>query len=341
MKKLLILLASLMLALSFIACGDDDDDAGDNGTPGYPPPAYAEASSAVLHVTLPDTYNYYDATGNETKNEVDASAAGLFAGLTLTTGIEIDASTTASGFLLEQFITLDAVKAVTPDQDDKLGSSDPRSLYNVFYVSNMDGFSNRTRFSSGMYTYDLSWDIVKQGYLVYEKEFDGKIVYPGLDVSNMFKTKWAYDVYLLRKIDVQIGDATDTVVSFETAATTDSYVDDSGYDVGTTKFTVSTISFTNYSSKGTVYYTNVKAISLDQFITSYVTASPQSYTYDIIAVDEFAKEDWTYEQIQKAYFLPDYEFVCQVDASGAENIQVSSTKVNFPKTIKLVSTSTR
>ena len=144
----------------------------------------------------------------------------------------------------------------------------------------------------------------------------------------MYSTKYAYDIYLFRKIDVKRPDAAGSRVTFEVSATTDNYVDDTTYTttttLTTTKFTVQTMSFGSYTS--------VRAIPLVQFRTDYVIDTPGSYTYKIVGLDGTAQEGWSYAAMQKANYLVDYDYICQVDG-GAE---VAGTKVDFPVRIELI-----
>ncbi len=295
----------------------------------------APVASSFLHYTFPDQWAYKNGGGT-----LEDEHAALFSAYTLTDDILYSAGPPAvyvSGYAMDQFVDKDAVNAATPDPDAKLGTNDARALYSLVTRSNKDGFSNRTDFlrldTENAYTTDLRWDQFNQGYLL-RIDKDGRTFYPTsvAGVVGKHRTKWAYDIYMFRKIDVKRPDAAGSLATFEIGATTDSYVDDTAYNTvwgrTTTKFTVETISF------GT--YTNVKAISLDQFLTDYITDTPDAYTYKIVAVDGFARNGWTYAHMQQAYYLPDYEFIVQV-AGGA---QVSGTKLNYPVRIEVISGST-
>ncbi|HEY9162489.1 MAG TPA: hypothetical protein VIS94_15530 [Desulfomonilia bacterium] len=294
----------------------------------------APVASSFLHYTFPDQLAYRNSGGT-----LEDEHAALFSDYTLTENILYSAGPPAvyvSGYALSQFVDMDAVNEATPDPDAKLGTNDARALYSFVTRSNNDNYSNRTDFlrsdTSNAYTPDLGWDQFSLGYLL-RIDKDGRTFYPTsiAGVVGKHKTKWAYDIYMFRKIDVKRPDAAGSIAKFETAATTDSYVDDTSYNTvwgkWTTKFTVETISF------GT--YTNVKAISLDQFLTDYITDTPDAYTYKIVAVDGFSRNGWTYANMQQAYYLPDYEFIVQV-AGGA---QVSGTKLNYPVRIEVISSS--
>ena len=292
----------------------------------------APVASNFLHYNFPDQWAYKNGGGT-----LEGEHAALFSDYTLTDSILYSAGPPevyVSGYALPQFVDMDTVNAATPDPDAKLATNDARALYSIVTRSNKDGFSNRTDFlrsdSENAYTPDLKWDQFFQGYLL-RIDKDGRTFYPTsvTGVVGKHRTKWAYDIYMFRKIDVKRPDAAGSLATFETGATTDSYVDDTAYNTvwgrWTTKFTVETISF------GT--YTNVKAISLDQFLTDYITDTPDAYTYKIVAMDGFARQGWTYANMHQAYYLPDYEFIVQV-AGGA---QVSGTKINYPVRIEVIS----
>jgi hypothetical protein len=286
----------------------------------------SEPAPQFLHYTLPDQYSYVQ-NGGLAADE----AATLFSSYTLTYGILYKDGSLVSGYALSQFVDKNTVNEATPDPDGVLGIKDARKLYSLFTRSNMDGFSIRTHFLTlGIYTTDLRWDQFIQGYLL-DMNYSGSVFYPtSVGVVNKHNNKYAYDIYMFRKIDVKRPDAAGSLATFEVQATTDSYVDDTNYHsitgLWTTKFTVGTMSFGAY--------TNVKAISLVQFLTDYVTNTPNSYTYKIVAVDDTFKEGWTYADMQRAYYLPDYDFIIQVD--GSNNI-ISGTKINYPVRIELIS----
>ncbi|MEN6318410.1 MAG: hypothetical protein ABFD82_06600 [Syntrophaceae bacterium] len=288
---------------------------------------------SFLHYTLPDQYNFL--TNYPGKTVADEPAI-LFSAYTLTTGIDYGGGTLVSGYALNQFVDKDTVNAATPDPDGVLGTNDARQLYSVVVRSNQDGFSNRTKFydngsKAEVYNADLRWDQFTKGYLL-DLNYTGKTYFEATltgEFMKMFNTKYAYDIYMFRKIDVKRPDAAGSLATFEVGATTDSYVDDTNYTASnggltTTKFTITTISFGAY--------TNVKAISLDQFLSDYVTDIPGSYTYKIVALDGTFKEGWTYANMHQAYYLPDFDFIVQVTGGS----QVAGTKINFPVRIELI-----
>lgn len=290
-----------------------------------------KTASGFLHYTLPDQYQY-EQDGGLIANE----AAALFSGYTLTNGIDYGKGTEVSGYALDQFVDKAAVNAATPDPDGVLETHDARKLYSVVLRSKQDGFSNRTKFiGQGYYNADLTWDQFVLGYLL-DLNYSGKVHYPGSVAEpptqvKMYNIKYVYDIYMFRKIDVKRPDADGTIATFEVAATADNHVDDATYatstGLATTKFEVSKKSFGAY--------TNVNVIPLTQFLTDYVTGTPASYTYEIIALDDTKSQTgWTYAAMQQAYYLPDYDFIIQIDASG--NV-VAGTKINFPVRIELIS----
>ena len=292
---------------------------------------YTGIAPQYLHYTLPDQYNYL---ANNPGKTVADEAEILFSGYTLTNGVIYQDGSLISGYALGQFVDKSAVNEATPDLEGVLGTNDARALYSVLVRSNMDGFSIRTHFLTlGIYTVDLRWDQFIQGYLL-DLNYSGRVFYPAsVGVVKKHNNKYAYDIYMFRKIDVKRPDAAGSLATFEVQATTDSYVDDTYYhsitSLSTTKFTVGTMSFGAY--------TNARVIPLKQFLTDYVTATPGNYTYKIVALDGTYKEGWTYADMQQAYYLPDNDLIVQVDAS---NNELSGTKINFPVRIELISGST-
>lgn len=325
MKMVSKLFFVFMLALNFVACGGGGGGSDYIRTPSENTP-YDGIAPQFLHYTLPDQYTYLNNGGT-----VADEAKALFSAYTLTEGIDYGGGSLISGYALAQFVDKDAVNASTPDPDGVLGTNDARKLYSVVVRSNQDGFTNRTKFlGSGLYNADLRWDQFIQGYLL-DLNYSGKIFFPAsVGLIKMFNNKYAYDIYMFRKIDVKRPDATGSIATFEVNATTGSYVDDTAFATATglttTKFNVETKSFGDY--------VNVKAISLDQFLTDYVTDTPGSYTYRIVALDDTYKVGWTYADMQQAYYLPDYDSIVQVD--GSNNI-VSGTKINYPVRIEIIS----
>ena len=283
---------------------------------------------SYLHYTMPDQYNYELGGGTPAGEPVD-----LFSGYTLTTGIDYGGGVFVSGYALPQFVDQDAVNAATPDPDSVLGTNDARKLYSEVIRSNKDQFTTRTQFvSSGTYTTDLRWDQFILGYLL-DLTYNGRSFFPtSTGVVKKNNIKYAYDIFMFRKIDVKRPDTTGTIATFEVQATTSSYVDDIAYHtltgLWTTKFSIETKSFGAY--------TDARVIPLTQFLTDYVTDVPGNYTYKIVAVDDTYKDGWTYVDMQQAYYLVDYDLIVQVD--GSNNV-VSGTKINFPVRIELISAS--
>jgi hypothetical protein len=327
MKKISRLLFVLMLVLFLSACSGGGGGGGtDNvNTPSENTP-YDGIAPQFLHYTLPDQYSYVQ-NGGQAEDE----SATLFSGYTLTNTILYQDGSLVSGYALGQFVDKANTNAATPDPDVILGTNDARALYSVLVRSNMDGFSIRTHFLNlGIYTADLRWDQFIQGYLL-DMNYSGRVFYPtSVGVVKKHNNKYAFDLYMFRKIDVKRPDAAGSLATFEVQATTGSYVNDTYYHsitgLWTTKFTVGTMSFGDY--------TDVKVIPLKQFLTDYVTDKPGSFTYKIVALDGTYKEGWTYADMQRAYYLPDYDIIIQVDAS---NNGISGTKINYPVRIELIS----
>jgi len=287
--------------------------------------------AGYLHYTFPDQLAYKNGGGT-----LEDEHAALFSDYTLTDNILYSAGPPpiyVSGYALGQFVDKDTVIAATPDPDGVLGTNDARALYSLVTRSNLDLFTTRTQFvGSGTYTTDLRWDQFILGYLL-RIDYDGRAFFPtSTGVAKKYNNKWAYDIYMFRKIDVKRPDVAGSLATFEVQATTSSYVDDTAYHtltgLWTTKFSIETKSFGAY--------TDARVIPLTQFLTDYVTDVPGDYTYKIVAVDGTSKDGWTYADMQQAYYLVDYDLIVQVDGS---NNEVSGTKINFPVRIELISPS--
>ena len=195
----------------------------------------------------------------------------------------------------------------------------------------MDGFSIRTHFLElALYTPDLRWDQFILGYLL-DLHYSGRVFLPAsVGVASKHNTKYAYDIYMFRKIDVKRPDSAGSIATFEIQATASNYVDDTFFHANTGLWTTkNTITTKNFGD-----YTNARVIPLTQFLTDYVTNVPGNYTYKIVALNGTYKSGWTYTKIQQAYYLVDYDFIVQIDSS---NKVVSGTKINFPVRIELIS----
>ncbi len=336
MKKRMGMLFGLMLALALSACSSGSSSS--SGPVEEDLPSNIDPAPLYLYYTLPDQYNYL--ADNPGKTVAD-EPADLFSDYTLTPDIDYGGGDTVEGYALNQFIDKACVNAETPDPYGMLGDNDARELYTYVIRSNQDGFSNRTKFydngaGTEFYNPDLRWDQFNQGYLL-DLNYTGKLFFPQtlLDPADggfakMYNTKYAYDVYMFRRIDVKRPDAAGSIATFEVGATTGSYVDDTNYQdstgLSTTKFAVGTMDIEGTS--------DVKVIELTQFLTDYVTDAPEDYTYKIVGLGGASEEGWTYADMQRAFYLPDYDVIFQVDESDSV---VSDTKLYFPVRIELIS----
>lgn len=340
MKKRMGILFGLMLVLALSAC--NSSSSGSRSVEELP--SNIGPAPLYLHYTLPDQYNYLaDNPGKTVADEPE----DLFSDYTLTPDIDYGGGDTVDGYALDQFIDKDEVNAETPDPDGMLGENDARELYAYVIRSGQDGFTNRTKFydngaGTEFYNPDLRWDQLEKGYLL-DLNYTGKVFFPQtlLDPADggfmkMFNVKYAYDVYMFRRIDVKRPDAAGSIATFEVAATTESYVDDTNYEdstgLSTTKFTIGTMDIEGTDDFETA--TDVKAIPLAQFLTDYVTDAPEEYTYKIVGLGGASKEGWTYADMEQAFYLPDYDVIVRVD--GTDSV-LSGTKVYFPVRIELIS----
>jgi len=310
------------------------------------------SAATYLHYTFPDQYSYYqDSIVGGTKTIAD-EATDLFSSYTATTGLYyLDKKGNEyydiTGYQLDQFVLENNVIAATPDPDGVLQSivddgNDPRGLYAVVTRSSTeyDGFSNRSKFvTKGYYNSDLRWDQYSIGYLL-DLNYSGMAFYLATNTGElirMYNSSYATHIYMFRKIDVVRPDG--SYVTFEPQATTDNYVDDTTYTTATTSTTIpsglSTTKFTVATKTFGTTYTDVKAISLDQFLTDYVQTNTilSEATYKIDALDGTYQEGWTYTDMQNSYYLVDLDLIIQVDSS--DDI-VSGSKINYPVKIEVI-----
>lgn len=260
---------------------------------------------------------------------------------------------------LDQFIDESSVNSQTP-LPKGLSSGyldteglDARELYACCPVSNMDGFSIRTKFLSGKYLYgDLSFrqfstdgyvaTVVSKPQLWWPNGTDSASPYAPYAgwASNLYACSYPYDIYLFRIIDVVRSwenelSATTTVnknrtARFEVEATSDSYV--TGSTLSSSTFNVTTLTVTVDGET----YSGARAISLDQFITTYVMALSDAQASTTTFAINNLKGDSTatslsYSDLQDAYFLPDYNILV-LDYSG------SPSQIYFPTKIVVTST---
>jgi hypothetical protein len=341
--------------------------------------ATSTAAAFYLHFSLPDQYNATANYPGKTNTEIEAI---LFAGKTSTEIVDAMhtkfgitsfshntitytwGTNTLTAYSLDQFIDTATVNSQTPKPKGVAAtyftdnSLDARKLYACVPISNMDGFSIRTRFLANMYGSfgDLSYDqFVTDGYLPTVVTFP-QVWWPlrsytgstsTYGYTGLYRAQYPYDIYMFRIIDVVrgwennlLGSGTENYnkyARFEVEATTASYVNDTYYTVptpdGTTKFTVATLSVI----VGGQAYTNVRAISLDQFITDYVMANADAIagttTYVINSLDGSSSASLAYSDLQSAYFLPDYNVMCLGYSSGT-----ATSTINFPTKIVVSST---
>lgn len=342
MKKLAVLFLLLITLLNFIACSDSKNGSKSDPDAGPEKDDYSGTAASYLHFTLPDQKTYMDNGGTAADEKTELF--DVYDPALVLTNILLNAgsSTYVDGYAATQFVDKNEVIEDTPDPELKLGSCDARKLYAYIFQSNNDGFDNRLKFgSNGFYNADLRWDQFNQFYLL-DLNYSGKIHSPltsvaGGTLPNMYNVSYAYDIYMFRKIDVKRPDTDGTIVSFEVGATTESYVDDTKYTevsgLTTTKFNVTTITFTDDST----IYEDIKAISLDQFITSYIVAAgtASGYEYTIAALDNaYSQSDWTWAEMQQAYYLPDYDLICQV----SDDKLISGSKIYHPERIEVEAT---
>jgi hypothetical protein len=322
-------------------------------------------ANAYIHILLPDQFTYCGGTSYDNPPSVlPFDDTALFSGKTVTNDILYlisgGNSYTTYGYSLDQFVSETTVRGETLNQtelanypyDSSTGANDSRQLYAVVSKANWDSFTNRSKFGYysstvyGVYNTDLNWETFKTGYLLdaYNDPFPtdhqkGRIHFVNSVIASptqikMYNTKWALDLYLLRKIDVKRPDATGTIATFEVGATTDGtnnyYVSDAAYYALTGKhvlpFNTATVTFTGFGAQ--------TCISMVQFISNYIIlpGTHWKYTYRIYKMDG-TYTTYTNTQMTYAYYVPEKDCFCV--GTGA------ASKVYFPVRIEVIgSTST-
>lgn len=125
---------------------------------------------------------------------------------------------------------------------------------------------------------DLNYSQFSTGYLLPTEK--GRTFFPDESIETGYDTKYAQYFKLYHKIDVERLDG--TIVSFETGALTSEEI--TYYDEGESE-TDTGISFT-------------------QFITDYITKTPENFNYEFTADDDFS-ETKTWIESETAYWMPE------------------------------------
>ncbi|MDD4155992.1 MAG: hypothetical protein PHY08_05405 [Candidatus Cloacimonetes bacterium] len=152
---------------------------------------------------------------------------------------------------------------------DSLANTDKESrrLFTYELISE-DGFSPRTRNEN-----DLTWDTFKTGFLLPNEDFRS---YFDMPIST-YNVKFLNEIAAYRTIIIEKADGEEVLFQLKSSSLTPTEIP-------------------NYDEE------LEQAISLSAFITEYVTANPQNYNYEFIALDDYAKVyDWNL--MQAGYWL--------------------------------------
>jgi hypothetical protein len=246
------------------------------------------------------------------------------------------------GFDVRYWIRRDYIHADTPDPNAKLGSADARNLYAYFLISDSDGFNWRKRtIHEEKYYPDLLWENeLEQAYIT--------------TLLNNARLRWAYGttvpfagqfrsvkeaghIFLLRKIDVQLGTSGDIVI-FETGATAArSWMPGLGsvYGAGFTNIQETNIPSFIDPNDGNKSFPAQTAIPFNNFLTEYVTgncADIAARDFEVVSVDGITAVTYSYADLTNAYYVPGEEFMCRI---GGDNKIISGSRLDFPVRIKI------
>lgn len=171
------------------------------------------------------------------------------------------------GYLLEQFVTQDAVTQITDPSAD--AEADFRTLYNYEIIAG-DGFSPRLSSNAG---YDLNWSIFKTGFIV--PDDNRRTWFDNPDIPGAFRVKDATKIKLYRKVDVTDSTGTGNYCELHS---------------------FSTHQVENWNGE------QEAAIKLSDLIVSFSDVSGVT----LAAADGYSK-DYSLEQIQDGYYLLESE----------------------------------
>ena len=171
------------------------------------------------------------------------------------------------GYLLEQFVSTDAVIQITDPSAE--ANTDFRDLYTYEIVAS-DGYSPRNSSNAG---YDLDWDVLKAGYIV--PDDNRRTWFDNPDMPGAFRVKDATNLRLYRKVDIE--DSLGTTYYVELGSLPVHQIENWDGELE-------------------------DAIKLSDLLTPFA----QYEGVTLYAYDDYAKE-YTPEQIQDGYYFPQSE----------------------------------
>ena len=160
------------------------------------------------------------------------------------------------------------------------------TLEYAFEIVSSDGYTPRVGGNA-----DLLWADFSTGYLLPETKH--RTYFPSDDIFSAYDVKWTVSLNLYRTVKVIT--ATEEVC-FQTGAieTEDVY-----HQAGNGNF---------YTDPG---------FKLENFLSEYVTESPEDYTYKFVASDGYEKT-YTLEELQTGYWLPEQNKAVFLNPDGTE-----------------------
>jgi hypothetical protein len=157
----------------------------------------------------------------------------------------------------------------------------------VYELKSEDGYSPREGGNP-----DLSWDQFETGYLLPTEKY--RTFFPSDDIPNAYNVKYAQDLRLYR--NVVVVDAAGNHISFQTGA-------------------FELIDVLHQANDGNFY--EDPGFPMSEFISKYVTDSPDQYQYHLTASDDYTLI-FSWEDIEAAFWLPDMNKAVFLNPDGTE-----------------------
>jgi len=139
---------------------------------------------------------------------------------------------------------------------------------------------------------DLSWENFETGYLLPTEKF--RTYFASEDIETAYNVKYALKLNLYRTVSVVKADG--IIVPFQTGAFE---ITDIHHQAGNGNF---------YDDPG---------FALENFISEYITDSPDNYQYHFLTSDDYAIE-FMWEDIQAAYWLTTQNKAVFLNSDGTE-----------------------
>jgi hypothetical protein len=165
--------------------------------------------------------------------------------------------------------------------------NDTLALEYTFEIASEDGYTPRQGGNP-----ELTYADFATGYLLPTNKY--RTFFPSDDIFTAYDVKWADHVNLYRTVMVKDADA--NCVQFQTGA-------------------IETVDVYHQAGNGN-FYTD-PGFLLTQYISEYITESPEEYSYFFTASDDYTKT-YTWAELQTGYWLPEQNKAVFIDENGIE-----------------------